>query len=643
MWVDVEGSLLMLYDGRTNNMAAVVNGDRVHLTGFCEPGTQSKTTNPNLHTLEVLAHGTLPPVSPVSVTDLITSPFTNTRVSVRGIIRDTADDDIDPRVLYVLLSDGSNTVALTHFGSVKDVTPVFRSLLDAEVVAEGVCVPTSGPRPYHYRLIHISGPESIHVVRNARHDRFDAPEFDFGTKAAPDKISTKGRRKIVGTVSARWNGDTILVRTADAAVVAELADLPPPSVGTCVEIVGNPETDLFDISLTRAFWRESPLPPLPEPSPEPRSIRSIFLNARGLPENCAAAHGRLLRISGSVANILLDENENRSILLSEGEYNMLVRCEAIPEVFESVRKGCRIEATGICVKDSDVWRPSVPFPHVRGLFLVPRTAADIRILSHPPWWTPMRFAVCLAILLGILVLALVWNASLRILVIRKSKALLREQAERLVETLKTDERTRLAADLHDYHSQNLTAIAYQVARARRFWKEQRNETGAVLEAVARMLKSCRTDLRNCLWDLRSDTLDEPDFAKAIRRTTTTVVGTARLAVRFEGSRARMSDPTAHAVLSILRELVANAVNHGHADEIHIAGECRPGLLRFSVRDNGHGFDPEACPSTSDGHFGLGNVRERLRRLGGSLDIDSHPGGGTYVRLTIIHHAGKAKS
>ena len=157
-----------------------------------------------------------------------------------------------------------------------------------------------------------------------------------------------------------------------------------------------------------------------------------------------------------------------------------------------------------------------------------------------------------------------------------------------------------------------------------------------LETAAHMLKSCRTDLRRCLWDLRNDTLNEPDFAEAIRRTVAPVAGTARLSVRFAGRRSQLSDSTAHALLSILRELTANARNHGHAGSIRIAGECRPGLLRFSIADDGRGFDPANRLGQDDGHFGLDGIRERLNRLGGTLAIDSAPGRGTYIRITINH-------
>lgn len=67
---------------------------------------------------------------------------------------------------------------------------------------------------------------------------------------------------------------------------------------------------------------------------------------------------------------------------------------------------------------------------------------------------------------GFIVLILLWNAALRVLVERKSREVVKIQARKLVSELRIAESTRLAADLHDSFSQNLTAIGYQVSTAR---------------------------------------------------------------------------------------------------------------------------------------------------------------------------------
>ena len=132
-------------------------------------------------------------------------------------------------------------------------------------------------------------------------------------------------------------------------------------------------------------------------------------------------------------------------------------------------------------------------------------------------------------------------------------------------------------------------------------------------------------------------LDEPDFAEAIHKTVAPVAGDTSVTVRFTGARSSISDSTAHAVLNVVRELVANAVRHGHATIIRIAGAADRTGVEISVRDDGCGFDVADRPRQDDGHFGLDGITERLERIGGTFDISSSPGKGTYARIRIARN------
>ena len=88
------------------------------------------------------------------------------------------------------------------------------------------------------------------------------------------------------------------------------------------------------------------------------------------------------------------------------------------------------------------------------------------------------------------------------------------------------------------------------------------------------------------------------------------------------------------VLNAIRELVANAVRHGGAANIRIAGEVHTGALNLSVRDDGCGFDLGNRPGQTEGHFGLDGIIERVERLGGTFEIESSPGNGTYAVMSF---------
>ena len=122
--------------------------------------------------------------------------------------------------------------------------------------------------------------------------------------------------------------------------------------------------------------------------------------------------------------------------------------------------------------------------------------------------------------------------------------------------------------------------------------------------------------------------------EAIRQTLAPHIGAAGLSVRFNVPRERFSDKTAHAILHIIRELATNAVRHGHATHIRVAGSVEGDRLLFSVRDDGCGFDPNACPGMDEGHFGLQGVHERVNQLEGMVEFASSAGEGTKVTISI---------
>ena len=224
-------------------------------------------------------------------------------------------------------------------------------------------------------------------------------------------------------------------------------------------------------------------------------------------------------------------------------------------------------------------------------------------------------------LVALLAVSTAWNVMLNKKAERRGRELYEERASHAIAEKKVEERTRLAVELHDSISQTLTGIAMQL-------EVGNNQTAKT------MLTSCRSDLRRCLWDLRSRTFEEKDMTEAIERTLEPHSVGAKITVRFNVLRERLTESTTHAILHVIRELAVNAMRHGKATEIKIAGECHGDAISFSVRDNGCGFDPAAAPGPKDGHFGLLGIRERLREFGGELTIESRPGQGTKATVSL---------
>ena len=121
---------------------------------------------------------------------------------------------------------------------------------------------------------------------------------------------------------------------------------------------------------------------------------------------------------------------------------------------------------------------------------------------------------------------------------------------------------------------------------------------------------------------------------AIRQTLEPHVANVKLSVRFNVPRERISDSSAHAILRIIRELTLNAIRHGKATSVWVAGSIEAETLKFSVRDNGIGFDPANCPGDEQGHYGLLGIRERVNTFEGTLRIESEPGKGTKATICL---------
>lgn len=247
------------------------------------------------------------------------------------------------------------------------------------------------------------------------------------------------------------------------------------------------------------------------------------------------------------------------------------------------------------------------------------TASDeIRVVARPTWWTPTRLLVAFGlVLLGFLV------------VIVRNHLAKRELG------VKIGERTRFAVELHDSLSQNLEGLACQMAATKDVIAENPSAAAQFLGTAERMLDSCRTELKRCLFDLRGDALEEPDFEKAIRKTLRTVLaGDAAVKVDFGIDRGELGDYAAHSVLCMVRELVSNAVRHGKAKTVAVRGRITAGRVEFSVADEGCGFEAGARPGPENGHFGLAGIGDRVRHFGGKLEIDSRKGGPTEVRIVF---------
>lgn len=551
----------------------------------------------------------LPPPADMRLNELDRPENDLKRVAVTGTVLDVCTDEIDPSYQVVFLKENGLILPLV-FKKAKVETG--EGLIDARVRTVGIYTRAiSGIRKFSGPVLLLDSRQAIAVVTPPPDDPFGFPPLEKRLYLTPREVSCLGKRTVAGRVIAVWNERHLMIRETDGRIVnAELADGETlPAVGTAAVFAGHPETDLFHLNLTRARCKPAPVVTTDDERPEETTASHLISRSWHRP-NGELYHGALLRLTGTVRSVQAARGGDRHLLLSDGNYDVPVNLSACPQVADSVTIGCTISATGRCVLDQDNWRPDRIFPQIRGFTLVLRAPEDVRVLSRPSWWTPLRLTWIIALLLVALVGVYIRNRLLR-----------------RISAVKLGERTQLAVELHDSLSQSLAGLACLMTAAKDSLSADPTTLKAKLTTAEQMLGSCRTELRNCLFDLRNDTMGEKTFDAAIRRTLEPFAEQARLTVRFNAPRAPFDDSTIHAVLAIVRELTANAIRHGHATDIRIAGAVDRESLRFSVTDNGRGFDPSQCPGSDDGHFGLDGIRERAERADGRFAITSTPGHG----------------
>ena len=561
----------------------------------------------------------LPPT--VSCDDIESGKFDCRPVRIGGTVVDYFQDELDSRYAHIIFDCDGKVLPISCRGS---VTADLR--IGAQASAIGLVFPGSySSRRFKGRGLGLVNPAGITVSNASPTDPFDVAALNETTLLTPSAIQRLGRRKAVGTVLAVW-GDSLLLKTNGRwPVKADIAHQPMPACGQRIEVSGLADTDLYQLCLCRASWRTSGAPAAAADPPEP--VKPITVPSPIL-------IGHAVRVSGTVFSLPDDMRMDSVLTVNADTHLISVDISANPGCLKDVSVGCSVSVTGVCVLEAEHWRQNAIFPRILDYRIVPRSSADVVVTARPPWWTTGRLLAVIGSLCATLLALLLWNMTLKRRVRIKSREIADSEIARAEAAVKIYERTRLAVALHDSVAQNLTGVSMEIRAAQKSGLQNPDGLNRHLNMATLTLESCRSDLRDCLWDLRNLTLEEGSMEDAIRKTLAPHLGAAELAVRFSVDRERFTDNTAHTILRILRELATNAVRHGKATLVKVAGSIENGKLLFSVRDNGCGFDPATAPSMAEGHFGLRGIRDRINILDGTMNIESVPGKGTRVSITL---------
>lgn len=199
-----------------------------------------------------------------------------------------------------------------------------------------------------------------------------------------------------------------------------------------------------------------------------------------------------------------------------------------------------------------------------------------------------------------------------------------------------EERTRLAREIHDTLAQNFIGISSQLDTAASHFSRDLEAARKHLDLARKMTRHSFTEARRAVMELRASELEGRDLPAALTAASKRWVEGSSLSVQVQSSSLNVKVPTdlAQNILRIAQEAVTNSVKHSRAEKVWVELESEEAALRLRVKDDGSGFELPKIFHMSDGHFGILGMGERAQRFGGQFKIQSRPGAGTEIEVTV---------
>jgi signal transduction histidine kinase len=195
-----------------------------------------------------------------------------------------------------------------------------------------------------------------------------------------------------------------------------------------------------------------------------------------------------------------------------------------------------------------------------------------------------------------------------------------------------EERTRIARELHDRIGQSLAYLAFELDRIVKS-DSKGEDVGKSLEQLRSDIRDVIREVRDTLYDLRTDVSDEQDMAQVLEMYLQRVRDRSGLEINFRSNvTGRLPVVQERELFRVAQEALANVEKHANASVVTISWRCDGTDATLEVADDGKGF-PIGTTGRMDS-YGIIGMRERAASIGARLDVDSSPGIGTRVRCRL---------
>ncbi|AXY25445.1 sensor histidine kinase [Suicoccus acidiformans] len=196
------------------------------------------------------------------------------------------------------------------------------------------------------------------------------------------------------------------------------------------------------------------------------------------------------------------------------------------------------------------------------------------------------------------------------------------------------ERHRIARELHDSVSQQLFAATMLISLVR-----EQMEEGASQEVILKqvghvesIVQKAQSEMRALLLHLRPIELYDKTLAQGVEELLRELNPKVPMTLTWDIQVPKLESGLEDHIFRIVQECVSNTLRHAEAKRLEVYLHDNNGVLRLRIIDDGKGFNPDQ--ESLAGHYGLNNLAERVKNMGGSHQIFSQVGEGTTIDISI---------
>jgi signal transduction histidine kinase len=261
------------------------------------------------------------------------------------------------------------------------------------------------------------------------------------------------------------------------------------------------------------------------------------------------------------------------------------------------------------------------------ILFVPLNGANLAVAL-----SSIVFRLVILVLVGLMVNLLVTVQRTQAQALRDANSRLRDYAATREHLITTQERNRLARELHDTLAHTLAAATVQLEAVQVIWETQPERAKQLVQESAVTMRGGLQDTRRALQALRAETLESIGFVASIQLLAESIQARYKVKTTVETADdiVWLTQEQEHVIYRVAQEALLNSAQHAQAQHISVKIDETDAALRLIIKDDGTGFDPAAVDT--NGHFGVQGMRERAELIGAELNVSSRVGQGTQIEM-----------